>query len=97
MGLLGSASRRMDTMNQNHEDAGGFGELPPGAQIVDARPIVAMIREAIKEHRELCPIESEQIPERLRATETRLASLIGLIVGSSILGGSLAAALAKLL
>ena len=82
--------------NPNHEDAGGFGELQPPVRI-PAGPIIGLIKGAIEEHRQLCPLATDQIPERLRTLETRTATLVGLIVGSSILGGSLTAALAKLL
>jgi hypothetical protein len=66
-------------------------------EIVNLR---AIIREectaAIRLHLAECPLNRVQVEPRLRTVETRLATLIGLVVGSGILGGATGAMAAKL-
>ena len=51
---------------------------------------------AIIQHISLCPLNSEHIAERLRLLENRFSLLIGLMVGSGLLGGLAGGALIKL-
>lgn len=51
----------------------------------------------ILEHLALCPFARADVEERLRKVETRLATLIGLMVGSGVLGGATTFALSKLI
>ncbi len=48
-------------------------------------------------HLRLCPLVANKIEERTRAVETKLAKLIGFMVGSGLLGGLSGAGLAKLI
>lgn len=80
----------------SHEDAGGFGELPLDRP--DTRPSLGrLIQAAIDRHSDHCSLQSEQIPERLRNLELRTATLIGMMIGTGTLGGTIGAALIKLL
>lgn len=51
---------------------------------------------ALREHLTLCPFASLAIEQRLRAVETRFAALLGAVVGSGVLGGSVGALLSAL-
>ena len=49
----------------------------------------------ILQHLSLCPFAGLRIEERVRAIETRFATLIGFMLGSGLLGGVAGAALVK--
>ena len=48
-------------------------------------------------HLQLCPFVGNEIEKRTRNLETKLAKLIGFMIGSGLLGGMSGAAVAKLL
>ncbi len=48
-------------------------------------------------HLQLCPFVSNQIENRTRGLEIKLARLIGFMIGSGLLGGASGAAVTKLL
>ncbi len=48
-------------------------------------------------HLQLCPFVGNEIEKRTRGLETKLAKLIGFMIGSGLLGGVSGAAVAKLL
>ncbi len=48
-------------------------------------------------HLELCPFAGNKIAERTRTLETKIATLIGLMTGSCLLGGMSGAAVSKLM
>lgn len=52
---------------------------------------------AIKQHLAACPLMLTQVEPRVRSLESRLATLIGLAVGSGLLGGAGGALATKLL
>jgi hypothetical protein len=51
---------------------------------------------AIMRHLRLCPFSNLQIEYRLRAIENRLSLLIGLMLGSGLIGGATATVIGKL-
>jgi hypothetical protein len=55
------------------------------------------IAAAIDRHEAKCILRTEQIPARLRTVETRFGVLVGLMIGSGLLAGSVSGALVKLL
>lgn len=57
----------------------------------------AAARQVVIEHIGLCPFVGSHIEERVRTLETSLARLIGLLLGSGILGGATGAIVAKLM
>ena len=48
-------------------------------------------------HLRLCPLIGNKIEERIRTLETKLAKLIGFMIGSGLLGGASGAIVAKFL
>ncbi len=48
-------------------------------------------------HLQLCPFVGNEIEKRTRSLETKIAKLIGFMVGSGLLGGASGAAVAKLI
>jgi hypothetical protein len=77
------------------------GEHDPGLSRNVYPDLRAMARDEAQQiiltHLKLCPFAGERISERLRAIETKFATLIGLMIGSGLLGGTVAAALTKLM
>jgi len=51
----------------------------------------------ILQHLNLCPFAALKIEERLRVIETRFATLVGIMIGSGLLGGVAGAAFSRLL
>lgn len=51
----------------------------------------------ILQHLSLCPFSTDEVSRRLRAIETRFATLIGIMIGSGILGGMSGALFTRLL
>jgi hypothetical protein len=56
-------------------------------------------REVIEEHKKTCPasINMSDVLVRLRGLEIRFSTLVGLMIGSGILGGGISVGLAKLI
>lgn len=52
---------------------------------------------ALKDHIAACPLMVTQVEPRVRSLESRLATLVGLAVGSGMLGGAGGALATKLL
>ena len=46
-------------------------------------------------HLQICPFVSNNVEERMRSTETKLARLFGFMAGSGILGGISGGAISK--
>ena len=55
------------------------------------------INKALIQHLALCPFSKDQVPNRLRQMELKFATLVGFMVGSGIIGGTVGALLGKLL
>jgi len=51
----------------------------------------------ILQHLKLCPFANLNIEERVRKIETRIALLLGFMIGSGIIGGAAGAAVIKAL
>jgi hypothetical protein len=51
----------------------------------------------IMQHLALCPFAKDDVSKRLRNIETRFATLVGIMVGSGLLGGVSGALMTKLL
>lgn len=79
-------------MNPNH---------PNNHQLDDIAVLRAIVREectaAIQLHLQHCPLMVTGVEPRLRSLESRLATLIGLAIGSGVFGGAIGAAATKLL
>jgi hypothetical protein len=54
-------------------------------------------RQAIMDHIRLCPFATDQVGTRLRSIEMRFATLIGIMIGSGVLGGMAGGAISHLL
>jgi hypothetical protein len=52
---------------------------------------------AITKHAQACPLAATQMEPRLRAVEITVARLIGFMLGTGTLGGTIGAAITKLL
>ena len=52
---------------------------------------------AIREHLTLCPFAGLKIEERLRGLENRFSLLMGLMLGSGLIGGTAGAVIGKLI
>jgi len=52
-------------------------------------------REVLREHVAQCPIK--EVQAKVESLQVRFAALVGLMIGSGVLGGSVAAGLVKLL
>ena len=54
-------------------------------------------RKVILQHLDLCPFAGLKIESRVRNLETRFATLIGVMLGSGLIGGATAAAITRLI
>lgn len=52
--------------------------------------------DAIVEHLRLCPLQQDQVVTRLRQLEGRFLLMVGLMIGSGLIGGTAGAALIRL-
>lgn len=48
-------------------------------------------------HLKLCPFVGNKVEERLRAVEMKSSTIVGLIIGSNVLGAATGATVAKML
>lgn len=51
----------------------------------------------IETHELRCPFTADEYPKRLRRLESNWATLVGLLIGSGVLGGAIGAQLSALL
>ncbi len=77
------------------------GEPTTGTILTPVYQIRAVAREeaekAIATHLALCPFATTGVNERLRTVELRFATLVGLLMGSGVLGGIAGAGLSALI
>jgi hypothetical protein len=83
-------------MTDNFEESGGFGSLG-GGSFAPPQTVRELLRQEVEAHARHCRLSTEQIPERLRQIEIKLATLLGLMLGAGTLGGTVGAAIIKLL
>ncbi len=57
----------------------------------------AAARQVVIEHIGLCPFAGSHIEERVRTLETSFARLVGLLIGSGVLGGAAGAVVSRLM
>lgn len=83
------------TQQYRHDDAE---ESIPNGSYPDFRLMVRQeIEAALDRHYQRCPMQTSAIENRVRTMETRFAAIVGGMIGSGAIGGTVAAALAKLL